>query len=85
MATYRTQIQYGAPNAPWHDDADLAIVIQTRNAVVPDKARPATGTQVTWSGPQGNGSITFFDDGASFQGAAQFPGEGPVAYRGTAR
>ncbi|OHV21479.1 hypothetical protein BBK14_26595 [Parafrankia soli] len=36
------------------------------------------------AGPQGNGNITFFDDGARFQGAAEFPGEGPVGYRGSA-
>ncbi|WP_307721574.1 hypothetical protein [Embleya hyalina] len=48
-------------------------------------ADPIRGARITRSGPQGNGSITFFDDGASFQGTARFPGEGPVAYRGTAR
>ncbi|MGW1996602.1 hypothetical protein [Embleya sp. NPDC001921] len=85
MATYRTQIQWGGADAAWHDDADLAVVVQSRNAVVPDKARPATGTQLSWSGPQGNATITFFDDGARFQGSAQFPGEGPVGFRGQAR
>ncbi|WP_406285603.1 hypothetical protein [Embleya sp. NBC_00896] len=85
MATYRTQIQYGGPNADWHDDADLSIVVQNRNSVIPEKGRPATGTQLTWSGPEGNATITFFDDGAGFQGSAQFPGEGPVGYRGQAR
>ncbi|WP_245602600.1 hypothetical protein [Gloeothece verrucosa] len=30
----------------------------------------------------GNGNITFFNDANSFLGAAQFPGEGPVGYRG---
>lgn len=84
MAKYRTQIQWGGPNSDWHDDAELTIVISNRNNVVPDGSRPATGTQVSWAGPNGNASITFFDDGASFQGAAQFPGEGPVAYRGQA-
>ncbi|MCM3883335.1 hypothetical protein [Frankia sp. R82] len=84
MSLYHTEIQWGGPGAEWHKDADLQIVIGNRNQVVPSSGRPETGTQVTWSGPQGNGSITFFDDGASFQGAAQFPGEGPVAYRGSA-
>lgn len=82
MATYRTQIQYGGPDADWHNDTDLTIHIQNRNAVVPDKTLPPTGTQVSWAGPEGNASITFFDDGTGFQGAAQFPGEGPVGYRG---
>ncbi|HSV67469.1 MAG TPA: hypothetical protein VLJ59_16375 [Mycobacteriales bacterium] len=85
MATYRTQIQWGGPNAEWHDDSDLTVVIQNRKAVVPQSGRPANGTQVSWAGTQGNAAITFFDDGASFQGAAQFPGEGPVGYRGQAK
>jgi lectin domain-containing protein len=85
VAIYRTQIQYGGPDAAWHDDTDLSIVIQSRSAVIPDKGRPAVGTQLTWSGPHGNATITFFDDGARFQGSAQFPGEGPVGYRGQAR
>ncbi|MEX5709984.1 hypothetical protein AB1484_17130 [Parafrankia sp. FMc6] len=84
MAVYNTEIQYGGQNADWHKDADLQIVIGSRSSVVPQSGRPATGTQVSWSGPQGNGNITFFDDGARFQGAAEFPGEGPVGYRGTA-
>lgn len=82
MATYRTQIQWGGPNAGWHDDADLTIEISNRNTVVPGNGTPPNGTTVTWSGPEGNGSITFFNDANSFQGSAQFPGEGPVGYRG---
>lgn len=84
MATYQTQIQWGGPDAGWHEDADLTIVISNRNPVVPDGSLPATGTQVSWAGPEGNASITFFDDGSRFQGAAQFPNEGPVGYRGEA-
>jgi hypothetical protein len=84
MAKYRTQIQWGGPDAGWHDDSDLTIEISNRHAVVPGTGRPATGTQVSWAGPAGNATITFFDDGARFQGAAQFPGEGPVGYRGQA-
>jgi hypothetical protein len=38
---------------------------------------------VTWSGPAGNGTVTFFDDGKTFTGSAQFPNEGPVGYRGS--
>jgi len=41
------------------------------------------GTTATWSGAEGNGNVTFFDQGNQFQGTAQFPGEGPVGYRGT--
>ncbi|GAA6617395.1 hypothetical protein [Scytonema sp. NUACC26] len=82
MATYSTQIQFGGSDAPWHDDADLVLEIKNRQDVVPSKSLPATGTVVTWSGPNGNGSITFFDDANSFLGSAQFPGEGPVGYRG---
>ena len=82
MATYRTQIQWGGPNAGWHDDADLTIEISNRKTVVPGGGTPPNGTTVTWYGPEGNGSITFFNDANSFMGSAQFPGEGPVAYRG---
>ena len=82
MATYKTQIQYGGPDAGWHDDANLTIEISNRNSIVPAQGPPATGTQVTWSGPQGNGSITFFNSANSFAGSAQFPNEGPVGYRG---
>lgn len=84
MATYHTQIQFGGPDAGWQDDTDLSISIKNRNAVVPESGLPATGTQVSWSGPEGNAAVTFFDDGTRFQGAAQFPGEGPVGYRGRA-
>jgi hypothetical protein len=83
MTKYHTQIQYGGPDAAWHNDADLTVEIANRHTVVPSSGRPPTGTQVSWSGPEGNAAITFFDDGARFQGAAQFPGEGPVGYRGT--
>lgn len=85
MATYRTQIQWGGPNADWHDDSDLTIVVNNRDAVVPDHGLPATGTQISWAGMQGNGSITFFEDGTRFAGSAQFKGEGPVGYRGTVK
>lgn len=80
MATYRTQISYAGQ---WHDDADLTIDIKNRKDVVPAKSTPATGTTVTWSSSNGNGSITFFNDPDwDFNGSAQFPGEGPVGYRG---
>ncbi|HEY0640217.1 MAG TPA: hypothetical protein VGD67_21515 [Pseudonocardiaceae bacterium] len=82
MATYTTEIQWGGPNAPWHQDHDLQIVIGNREQVVGD-GPPATGTSVTWSGPNGNGTVTFYDDGKTFSGNAQFPSEGPVGYRGT--
>ncbi|MFI6521806.1 hypothetical protein ACIBF1_40070 [Spirillospora sp. NPDC050679] len=84
MATYHTEIQWGGPDAAWHADHDLEITIANRGKVVPADGRPATGTTVTWSGPQGNGTVTFFDEGATFSGTAQFPNEGPVGYRGKA-
>ncbi|MEW9550367.1 hypothetical protein [Nonomuraea sp. NPDC050783] len=83
MATYKTQIQWGGPNAEWHDDADLIIVIQNRDGVMPQNGVPSTGTQISWASVQGNGSVTFFEDGNRFAGSAQFKGEGPVGYRGT--
>ena len=82
MATYKTQIQWGGPDSGWHDDADLVIEIRNRNEVIPGNGTPETGTTVSWSGPQGKGSITFFNDANSFIGSAQFPGESPVGYRG---
>lgn len=85
MARYATKIQWGGLDADWHDDHELNIAISNRNAVVPTDARPATGTTVTWSGPNGSATITFFDNGQSFAGTAQFPNEGPVGYRGTAK
>jgi OAA-family lectin sugar binding domain len=85
VATYATKIQWGGLDAEWHDDHDLTISIGNRNQVVPSSGRPPTGTTVSWSGPNGSGSVTFFDDGQVFSGTAQFPGEGPVGYRGTAK
>ncbi|MDF5751818.1 hypothetical protein [Spongiactinospora sp. TRM90649] len=82
MATYKTQIQWGGPSADWHNDSDLTIVIRNRDGVVPSDGLPTTGTQVSWSSSQGNGQVTFFDDGTRFAGSAQFKGEGPVGYRG---
>ncbi len=82
MATYKTQIQFGGPDAGWQDDADLVIEIKNRNAVVPASGAPSTGTSVAWASKDGNGNITFFNDANSFLGSAQFPGEGPVGYRG---
>ncbi|MEU4443702.1 hypothetical protein AB0K14_20185 [Actinosynnema sp. NPDC050801] len=80
MATYKTEIGTGGG---WQPDADLTVHITNRKDVVPDGGRPSTGTTVTWSGEQGDGSVTFFDSGSAFQGTAQFPGEGPVGYRGS--
>ena len=40
MARYRTQIQWGGPDAGWHDDSDLTIEISNRHAVVPGTGRP---------------------------------------------
>ncbi|MDT0264766.1 hypothetical protein RM844_00515 [Streptomyces sp. DSM 44915] len=80
MATYHTEIHTGGGG--WQADTDLEVVIRNRNEVAPAEGAPGTGTTVTWSGDQGNGSVTFFDGGQTFQGTAQFPGEGPVGYRG---
>ncbi len=82
MATYSTQIQWGGPKGDWHDDADLTIEIDNRKQVVPATGTPATGTHVSWSGPNGKADIAFFNDAYAFEGTAQFPGEGPVGYRG---
>jgi hypothetical protein len=83
MATYLTEIQYGGPNAPWNADADLEITITNRKGVVPADSAPSTGTQVSWASSAGNGSVTFYDNGSTFSGSAQFPNEGPVGYRGS--
>ncbi|MEE1738760.1 hypothetical protein [Streptomyces sp. BE147] len=81
MATYETEIHTGGGG--WQPDEPLTLSLANRGEVVPEDGAPSTGTTVTWSSDAGNGSVTFFDDGSSFQGAAQFPGEGPVGYRGT--
>jgi hypothetical protein len=83
-AVYKTQIQWGGPDAEWHDDHDLVLVLKNRENVVPACRLPAAGTTIAWYGPNGNGSITFFAEG-EFRGSAQFPDEGPVGYRGTLR
>ncbi|MEV7780836.1 hypothetical protein [Kitasatospora sp. NPDC088351] len=80
MPTYETEIHTGGGG--WQPDQPLSLSIANRSNVVPEDGAPATGTSVTWSGDAGNGNVTFFDNGASFQGTAQFPGEGPVGYRG---
>lgn len=82
MARYSTEI--GTGGGGWTPDKDLELSIKNRQEVV-GSGGPATGTTVTWSGPHGNGSVTFFDGGQSFSGSAQFPNEGPVGYRGTLR
>lgn len=79
MGIWKTEIQYGGFNAPWHADHDLQLMVQNRKDVITNTA--ATGTTISWSGPNGNGTITFYD-GNLFMGSAQFPGEGPVGYRG---
>lgn len=80
MATYRTEIHTGGGG--WQQDKDLVVHIANRGNVIPTDGRPSTGTMINWASPEGNGNVTFFDDGANFQGTAQFPGEGPVGYRG---
>ena len=82
MATYQTQIQWGGADGDWHDDADLVIEFHNRADIVPADGMVETGTILCWSGPHGSGSITFFNDTNSFLGSVQFPGEGPLGYRG---
>lgn len=82
MATYDTEIHTGGGG--WQSDEPLTLSIANRGQVVPDEGAPPTGTTVTWNSPEaGAGSVTFFDGGSRFEGTAQFPGEGPVGYRGT--
>jgi FtsP/CotA-like multicopper oxidase with cupredoxin domain len=83
MATYNTEIQWGGRDASWHPDQPLTLTITNRVPVVPEHGAPSTGTSVTWSGAEGSGTVTFFDNGTWFLGTAQFPGEEPVGYRGT--
>jgi OAA-family lectin sugar binding domain len=80
VATYETEIHTGGGG--WQPDEPLSLSLANRSDVVPENGAPATGTTVTWSSDAGNGSVTFFDNGNNFQGTAQFPGEGPVGYRG---
>ncbi|MEV6590233.1 hypothetical protein [Streptomyces acidicola] len=81
MATYETEIHTGGGG--WQSDEPLSLSIRNRSEAVPGDGRPQEGTMVTWSTPHaGNGSVTFFDNGTRFEGTAQFPGEGPVEYRG---
>lgn len=80
MATYNTEI--GTGGGGWQRDQQLIISIHNRNDVVPADGAPSTGTTVSWTSDRGNGTVTFFDGGSNFQGTAQFPGEGPVGYRG---
>ncbi|GLZ40467.1 hypothetical protein [Actinokineospora sp. NBRC 105648] len=81
MAKYKTFYQVGGVNGAWQPDGQLELTIKSRSEVV-GTGGPATGTSVSWSGPQGNASITFFDNGRTFAGTAVFPNEGPIGYRG---
>jgi hypothetical protein len=80
-AVAKTEIQWGGDTAPWHPDADLVALISNRHTIVDRTTAPA-GTTLTWTSPNGNGSITFTAT-KGFTGTAQFPNEGPVGYRGT--
>jgi hypothetical protein len=82
MAKYSTEYQTGGQDGPWRPDDDLEIIITSRKSVVPAGNAPPTGTQVSWASTAGNGSVTFFENGTRFAGSAEFPGEGPVGYRG---
>jgi hypothetical protein len=85
MDTYQTEIQWGGPKAPWQDHADLETIRgKTGETREIDLAPPTGGTQISWGGPNAEAAnITFYDEGSRFEGSAQFPGEGPVGYRGT--
>ena len=75
MATYKTQIRWGGISAEWHDGAYFVVEIKNRKDVVPAIGVPSEGTQVSWSGADGNGNITFTHRGKKFTGSAQFPPE----------
>ena len=79
-AMFKTEIQWGGDAAPWHPDADLTVLLKNRRTIIDNTTAPA-GTALKWSGPNGNADITFAANNA-FTGTAQFPGEGPVGYRG---
>jgi len=94
MAYYETKIQRD-PRGGWQDDVDLDIEIRyyawpenmrdkvtVWKDVVPAIGVPSEGTKVSWFGPDGNGSITFSNEGTSFEGWAEFPGEERVGYQG---
>ncbi|MEU2061013.1 hypothetical protein [Streptomyces sp. NPDC013455] len=82
MPTYDTEIHTGGGG--WQQDTPLTLTIANRDQAIGDGSAPPTGSTVTWSTPHaGSGSVTFFDEGSRFEGTAQWPGEGPVGYRGT--
>lgn len=85
MAIYTTEIQWGGHNAEWRAEGDLEVQIKSNNKDVIGDSAPPAGTAVSWSGPNGSAQVTFFTDpnGTNlFSGAAHFPGEGPVGFRG---
>ena len=90
MATYKkTQISWDVSGEKWKKGPELMLQIATRPGngpgrayvVIPDTGVPSEGTQVSWSCPDGKGSITFFDKGKSFHGGFQYEGLKPVRYR----
>jgi hypothetical protein len=69
----------------WQNYSDLVIEIRSDGYedVVPSAEPPSPGTEVSWSGPDGNGNITFGDGGKEFTGWCQGPTEQePVGYWG---
>lgn len=81
MASYTTEVHTG--QGGWQPYQPLSLSIAGRGDAIPQQGGPTEGTTVTWSSPEsGNASVTFFDGGTRFHGSTQFPGEGPVEYRG---
>ncbi|MFY1654971.1 hypothetical protein ACN27J_29330 [Solwaraspora sp. WMMB762] len=80
-ATYAAEIHWGSSSNPWHGDAETTIMVKNRRTIV-DAESASAGTQLTWTGPNGNADITFGENGM-FTGSARFPGEGGVGYRGS--
>ena len=83
MAIYKTQIQPEVLKDKWVSDGYLDILIKCDQAVVGSAEPPTAGTQVSWSCPDGSGSITFFMGGHIFVGSRweQYEKE-PVGWRG---
>ncbi|MFJ3594778.1 hypothetical protein ACIQUY_39675 [Streptomyces sp. NPDC090231] len=67
--------------------ASAAVLVLTAGGAATADDGPATrageGTTVNWQSDEGGGTITFSGEEGSFAGTAQFPGEGPVGYRGS--
>lgn len=75
--TYKTQVQWGGPNAPWHPAADLTVAIS-------EGGKDSVTSKLSWQDEAGNfASISFQSGATSFIGYYQKPGEGPISYMGS--